>query len=215
MSGERQGIVLVAGASRGLGFEVVKAALDAGYHVRALARSAHEIDYVHDRLLKISGSASDPDVVGAAMVGTIAVITCIGVVPTLEPTTLFSDVARVVTTAMQVHGVPRLIAVTGIGVGDSRGAGGILFTALVAPILLGRVHEDREREEEIVRASPLDWTIVRPGFLTRFPPSGKYRVLTEPGDWKPGFVTRADLAAFLVGQIEDKTLVRQTPLVIG
>lgn len=214
MSEHRQGIVLVAGASRGLGLETAKAALDAGYHVRALARSAHDIDYQHDRLMKISGSAADPDIVGAAMVGANAVVTCIGVVPTLEPTTTFSDTARVVTTAMQVHGVRRLIAVTGIGVGDSRGAGGVLFTALVAPVVLGRVHDDREREEEIIRASPLDWTIVRPGFLTRFPPTGKYRVLSDPAHWKPGFITRGDLAAFLVGQIEDTSLIRQTPLVI-
>lgn len=208
------GIVLIVGASRGVGLATVKAALSAGHQVRALARSAHEIEIEDPALLKISGSGIDPDVVGAGVVGVSAVITCVGTLPTLDPVSLFSDTARVVTTAMQIHGVARLIAVTGIGVGDSKGAAGALFTHLIAPFLLGKVHEDREREEEIIRLSPLDWTIVRPGFLTRFPATGRYRVLTDPTQWKPGFIPRADLADFLVKQIDDRSFVRETPLVI-
>ena len=72
----------------------------------------------------------------------------------------------------------RLITVTGLGAGDSRGHGGLLYDAVVFPLLLKRVYDDKDVQEWIVRSSGLDWTIVRPGLLTNSPATGRYRVLT-------------------------------------
>ena len=63
----------------------------------------------------------------------------------------------------------RLIAVTGLGAGDSRGHGGFIYDAVVFPLLLKRVYDDKDVQERIVRSSGLDWTIVRPGLLTNRP----------------------------------------------
>jgi NAD(P)-dependent dehydrogenase (short-subunit alcohol dehydrogenase family) len=49
--------VLIIGASRGIGLETVKAALEAGYSVRALARSARRIPVDHPKLEKMAGDA--------------------------------------------------------------------------------------------------------------------------------------------------------------
>jgi hypothetical protein len=111
--------------------------------------------------------------------------------------------------------VKRLIAVTGLGAGDSRGHGGLLYDAVVFPLLLKRVYDDKDVQEWIIRSSGLDWTIVRPGLLADGPATGQYRVLTAPNDWRFGTISRADVADFLVRQIDDRSLMGTTPLLIN
>ena len=73
---------------------------------------------------------------------------------------------------MKAAGVKRLIAVTGLGAGDSRGHGGFLYDAVAFPLLLKRVYDDKDVQEWIIKSSGLDWTIVRPGLLTNSPATG-------------------------------------------
>jgi putative NADH-flavin reductase len=211
--------VLIIGASRGIGLETVRAALRAGHRVRALARSAASIPIQDANLDTVSGDALDRDTVRDALQDVHVVIQTLGVnfAPKLifEGTTLFSDSTRVLVDAMKVAGVKRLIAVTGLGAGDSRGHGGIIYDAVVFPLLLKRVYDDKDVQEWIVRSSGLDWTIVRPGLLTNRPATGRYRVLTASKDWQFGAISRSDVADFLVHQINDGTLVGTTPLLIS
>ena len=65
--------VLIIGASRGIGLETVKAALEAGYSVRALARSARRIPVSHPKLEKMAGDALDMATVKRALTGVDAV----------------------------------------------------------------------------------------------------------------------------------------------
>ena len=132
-----------------------------------------------------------------------------------ERTTLFSRSTRILVDAMKDAGVKRLIAVTGLGAGDSRGHGGFLYDALAFPLLLKRVYDDKDAQERIIRSSGLDWTIVRPGLLTNSPATGQYRVLTASKDWRFGIISRADVADFIVRQIDDRALIGATPLLIN
>ncbi len=116
---------------------------------------------------------------------------------------------------MKGAGVKRLIAVTGIGAGDSRGHGGLIYDAIAFPLILKRVYDDKDVQEWIIRSSDLDWTIVRPGLLTNKPATGRYRVLTASKDWQFGVISRADVADFLVRQVDDRSLIGTTPLLIG
>jgi hypothetical protein len=109
----------------------------------------------------------------------------------------------------------RLITVTGLGAGDSRGHGGLLYDAVRFPLLLNRVYDDKDVQEQIVKSSRLDWTIARPGLLTDSPATGRYRALTASKDWRAGSISRADVADFLVRQINDRALIGTTPLLIG
>jgi putative NADH-flavin reductase len=129
-----------------------------------------------------------------------------------EGTRLFSESTRILVDAMKTAGVRRLITVTGLGAGDSRGHGGLLYDAIVFPLLLKRVYDDKDVQEWIVRSSRLDWTIVRPGLLKDSPATGSYRVLTASSDWR---FSRADVADFLVRQVDDGTLIGTTPLLIS
>jgi putative NADH-flavin reductase len=211
--------VLVIGASRGIGLETVRIALRAGHSVRALARSAASISIQNVNLDKVSGNALDSGTIRKALQDTHVVIQTLGVDISprviFERTTLFSQSTRILVDAMKAAGVKRLIAVTGLGAGDSRGHGGFFYDAIAFPLLLKRVYDDKDVQEWIIRSSGLDWTIVRPGLLTKGPATGHYRVLTEPDAWRFGVISRADVADFLVRQIDDQALIGATPLLIN
>jgi putative NADH-flavin reductase len=211
--------VLIVGASRGIGLETVKTALRAGHSVRALARSAASIPIEDVSLQKISGDALDSDTILNAVEGVDAVIQTLGIDfsprTIFERTTLFSRSTRILVDAMKATGVKRLVAVTGLGAGDSRGHGGLLYDAVVFPLLLKRVYDDKDVQEWIIKSSALDWTIVRPGILNNAPATGRHRAVTNPEEWRFGVISRADVADFLVRQVEDPTLIGKTPLLVG
>ena len=79
---------------------------------------------------------------------------------------------------------------------------------------LGRAYDDKTVQERIVKESALEWVIARPGILTNRLPTGTYRVLADPREWRNGFISRADVADFLVKQIDDDTYVGQTPVLV-
>src|SRR4030095_2362873 len=123
--------LLIIGASRGIGFQTVKAALEAGHSVRALARSARRIPVGHPKLEKMAGDALEMATVKRALTGINAVIQSLGVSAgpeiILKPPRLCAKSTQVLVTAMQEARGKRLICVRGLGAGDSRGSGGFLY----------------------------------------------------------------------------------------
>ena len=92
--------------------------------------------------------------------------------------------------------------------------GGFLYSA-VFHLLLGRVYDDKDVQEWIVRRSTLDWVIVRPVILTDGPKTNAYRALVDPHCWTCGFISRADVADFLVKQIDDNAFLHMTPVLMS
>lgn len=210
--------LLIMGASRGIGLATVRAALDSGHEVRAYARSAASIAVDSPRLEKVPGNALSASHVGRALEGVDAVIQVLGADinanTLLGGTTLFSEATRILVDAMQKHGPRRLISVTGFGAGDSRDALGPLYR-LAFTFTLRKVYDDKDVQEQIIKASDLDWTIVRPGLLRDGRATGLYRVLTDPAEWQLGSVRRNDVAHFLVHEAEQPAYVHQTPAIIS
>src|SRR5205814_4729328 len=103
-----------------------------------------------------------------ALTGVDAVIQSLGVSAgpeiIFEPTRLFSKATQVLVTAMEQAQVKRLICVTGFGAGDSRDRGGFLYS-IASHLLLGRIYDDKDAQERIVRRSKPDWVLVRPASL--------------------------------------------------
>lgn len=212
-------VIVVIGASRGIGLETVKAALAAGHEVRALARSAAAIPLADPRLTRINADATDPVPLTAALTGADAAIQTLGRAPSLDMpftgTTLFSKGARALVDAMKASGVKRLVAVTGVGAGDSRGRGGLFYDTFLFPALLRKTYDDKDIQERIIRDSGLEWTIARPGILHDGAATGQCRALTDPKDWTASPVRRADVATFLVRETFARQYVHQTPLLIA
>jgi putative NADH-flavin reductase len=183
-----------------------------------LALKARSATAIRLKLEKMDGDAIDQYTIERALVGVDAVIQTLGVSATPElifsGTHLFSVATRIVVNAMEAATIKRLICVTGLGAGDSRGHGGLLYNAALW-LFLGRIYADKDAQEWIIRRSRLDWTIVRPSVLTNGPRTGAYRVLVDARDWRSGSISRADVADFHVKQLEDATLIRKTPVLTG
>ena len=125
---------------------------------------------------------------------------------------LLSRSTKLMVCAMERSGVKRFICESSMGVGDSRGQGGFIFTWIVLPILLRHVFADKEAQEKIIEASPLQWVIVRPGGLTNGPRTGKYRAGFEPTDCTiTCSISRADVADFMLKQVTDDTYLGKKP----
>ena len=208
--------VLIIGASKGIGLETTRQALEAGHHVRALARSANAISLPSPQLEKIRGDALNSDDIEAALTGIDVVIQTLGVgfADLFRPVHLFSDATRVLVAAMTARDVKRLICVTGFGAGDSRTSISCL-QRIPFNLVLGHAYKDKGLQEQLIKESPLDWTIVRPGVLTGGARTGRYKILEEPTQWRNGIISRANVADFLVRQIEDQAFVGKTPVLIN
>lgn len=208
--------VLIIGASKGIGLATTKAALAAGYEVRAFARSAAAMPLSDPRLEKMPGDATSPQDVEAALADVDAVIATLGVGlgDLIKPVHLFSDATRVIVAVMTEKSVKRLVCVTGFGAGDSRTSIGLL-QRVPFQIVFGRAYDDKTRQEDLIKQSGLDWTIARPGVLLNGPKSSRYKVLREPSSWRNGIISRASVADFLVKQIEHRAYLRAAPVLVN
>jgi putative NADH-flavin reductase len=131
----------------------------------------------------------------------------------LRTVTLFSEGTRRTIDAMNAAGVRRLAVITGFGAGESRGHGGWLYDCIGLPLVLGAIYADKDRQEGIVKASSLDWTIIRPTLLTNGPRTGNYRVLTDPAGVHGGQISRADCADCLLRALTEGAWSRQAILI--
>lgn len=207
--------VLVIGASRGIGLEAVKLGLERGHEIRALARTASQINISHSGLETRVGDALDPETVSAALEGIDVVIQALGVTSGVElvtrPVRLFSNATRILLPAMETRGAKRLICVTGYGAGDSRSTLGCV-QGFGFRLLLGRAYDDKDVQERLIKESDLEWIIARPVILTKGSLTGRYQALTERAQWRNGLISRRDVADFLVRQIDDDAYLGKTPV---
>ena len=204
--------VLIIGATGGTGRQLVAQALASGHEVTALVRNPAKIHIRHERLRVVQGDILDFESVERAVAGQEAVLSSLGTKSLFRRMKIFSKGRSNLLRAMTKHDVSRLICIIGIGAGDSRGHGGFFYDQIILPIILKRIYQDKDKQEELIRKSDRDWIIVRPGFLTNGPPKGNYRVLTDLTGITVGRISRADVAAFMLAQLNNDRYLRQTPL---
>ena len=190
--------LLVIGATRGIGHNLLEQALEEGHEVRALVRSSSRLNFQHHRITVIEGDILNQDAIERAVAGQDSVCVTIGIGPTWKPVSVFSRGTNNVIEVMKSSTAKELICVTGIGAGDSKNHGGLFYDKIIIPLLLKTLYEDKGRQEELVRNSGLDWVIVRPGFLTNGPLTTKYRALTDLEGATAGKISRADVAHFIL-----------------
>ena len=206
--------LLVLGATGGTGREIVRRAAAAGHGVTALVRSRASAASVLPGVELVEGDAREQAALERALAGCGAVASALGTgVSSFRKVTLLSDSTRALVAAMRQQAMGRLVCTTGVGAGDSRRHGGVLYDRLLLPVLLRTVYAGKDRQEQIVRDSGLEWVIVRPSLLKDGPGRGSYRVLTDLSGFHGGHVARADVADFVVGQAAEPTYLHRTPLV--
>ena len=204
--------LLVIGATGPTGCLIAQQATQAGHSVTCLVRRPEAGKDLGAASL-MQGDVLDPASLAGATLGQGAVISSLGsAISLLRPVTLLSEGTRNLITAMKRTGVRRLVCITGIGAGDSRGHGGFLYDRLIRPTILRQVYEDKDRQEAEVRASGLDWVIVRPGLLTDGPARGRYQARTDLAGYSAGKISRADVAAFALEQVTENTYLGRAPV---
>ena len=205
--------ILVLGATGGTGRLIVKEAIARGQDVAALVHSPEKAGDLKGAKL-VAGDARDVSVLRGTLSGRDAVVSALGTpVSPFREVTLLSSATQALVKAMQEEHVSRLVAITGIGAGDSAGHGGFLFDKLILPLLLRNVYADKDRQEAIVRTSDLDWVLVRPAVLNDKPGRGAVRVLTDLSNFNGGTVSREDVARFVLDQVATDRWGRKSPLI--
>jgi len=205
--------LLVIGATRGIGREVVDMAVEHGHQVRAFARGAASIPE-GPRLELWPGDATNSEDLRPAVEGVDGVVMSLGLPKSLSfiyrPTRLFSSATAALLPVMEKAKVKRLLVVTGFGAGKSRDRISAL-ERIPFHAVFGRAYADKSRQEALIEASDLNWTIVRPGVLTNGPETGVYQVLENPESWRNGVIARKEVARFLLTAFEMRSHVRETP----
>ena len=201
--------LLIVGATGGTGRQLVARALERGFRVTALARDPSKLRMEHPLLTVVQGDVLDPASLDAAMRGQEAVLSALGHKRYFHPTRILSEGTGNVVRAMETHGARRLVCMSSLGIGDSAGRMGLYYTFFVIPLILPFYFWDKTRQEMTIAGSSVDWTIVRPGALTNGSRRGRVRHGARIGNyiWTVR-VSRADVADFMIDQLELSTYLR-------
>ena len=150
-----------------------------------------------------------------ALDGCDAVVSSLGTgLSPFREVSVLTEATRALVPAMTRSGVRRLVCISALGVGDSRGHGGFVFDRLFLPLLLRHAYKDKGRQEAAIRASSLDWVIVRPAMLINNPARGSLRAVSDLAGVNGGKIARADVARFVVEQLATDTWLRRTPVIL-
>lgn len=207
--------VLVLGATGGTGRLIVQQAVAAGHEVVALVRDKAKAGQLTGASL-VEGDARSQEALAVALVGCDAIVSALGTgVSPFKQVSLLSTATEALVAQMEQRGVRRLVCITGLGAGDSRGHGGFLFDNVIMPLLLRNVYADKDRQEAIVRGSSLDWTLVRPMVLTDKTATNKIEALVDLATVHGGTISRSDVAKFVVKELSERRWLRQAPLIRG
>lgn len=209
--------VLLIGATGFSGREVLRELLAQQHNVTVITRNTSYIDPQLQPAKVIEGSVLDAALVDQAVISQDAVISCLGIggKGNATPNSLVSDATQILVAAMEKHEVKRLITMSNVGAGDSYGFQPWFFTKVILPFFmkwLKVIIDDKNVMEPIIMGSHLDWTILRfPNIVDR-PPKGNVTISFDGKGLKQS-ITNREVAALMVTQLHDQSLVHAAPCV--
>lgn len=190
--------VLVAGASGGIGREVLRLLAPRVPTVRALTRSPAKRTRLQDAGADevVVDDLLDPTDLSRAVDGADAVLSAVGSsVAAVRGSGPFVDGAgtRALLDAAVDAGVEAFVMASALGVGDEPASP----LAAAFDLFIGPVQRAKAETEATIRAAPIRGTILRPGILTNGPRTDAVTV-ARPGARLWGLVSRADVARLMV-----------------
>ena len=117
--------------------------------------------------------------------------------------------------AMKSQGIRRLIMTSTLSAKDSKDKPDFKTKAMVNLVktTMHAAYEDIVNVAETVRASDLDWTIVRLAILNNKPKSGKVKAGYVGTGEVATQISRADIADFMLKQITDTKYLHEAPAI--
>lgn len=203
--------VIIFGASRGTGRQLVDQARTLGHRVTAFARSPDASLQSDPALRVVRGDLLDAGAVARAVEGQDVIYSAVGIAPGngRKPTTLFSEGMKHITTGARPAGVRRIIALGSCGTDPETRP--FLPVRLLAPFLkpfFRGIYDDLVRMETWLATVDLDWTVIRPPYLTDGKLTGRYRVGVRQHLPNVARISRADLAHCMLKITSDATTFR-------
>ena len=199
--------IIVFGSTGGIGRQVIAQALDAGHQVTALARRPEMLTIQNERLRAVRGDALELASFQGELTGQEVVISALGIL-TKEPTLFYSSSMNNIIAGMRASGTVRLLCVSA-GATDPSG----WQRWIIKPILwrlYGGMYADLLRMETAVKASGLNWTILRLPRLMDEPRRGRYHVAVNRHLMLGFSISRGDVADFIVTHLKDPSTYRTT-----
>ena len=191
--------IAILGATGKTGGHAMRLALDAGHHVRVLARDPAKLTTKHDRLEVVKGDATKVEDCARVIDGCDAVIAALGP-PGLGATTLRQDAAKAITAAMKDKGTKTIVWLSALGVGENlaQARKTSLVATLFMKLLLKKTYVDADAAEQALRGSGVDYVICRPPELTNRAARGHVDEVPEDQKLPRLSIPRADVAAWML-----------------
>ena len=205
--------IIVFGPTGGTGRQLVARALAAGHDVTAFTRKSAALE-AHQRLTIVTGATDDPHAVGRAIAGQEAVLCALGGRPWRRHERVCSTAVRNIAPSMAKHGVRRIVAISTFGAGNTRPHVGWLARNLLFKFVLRSEVNDKEAMETQLSDTNLDWIVVRVGLLTDAPARGIWRAADDGSISGMGNIARADVASFMLDQLEKEAWIRRRPVIM-
>jgi putative NADH-flavin reductase len=205
--------ITIFGATGKTGQYLLSQALEAGHDVTVLVRNPSKLQERADRVRVVQGNVLDAAAVDDAVAGSEAVLSLLGP-SSNKPTFEISQGTDNILAAMRRHGVRRLVISAGAGVRDPQDRPTPLhaFFGGLVRVLSPNVVNDMQQVVDKVRASDLDWTIVRAPMLIEGPRTGRVWAGPVSGEMGPR-VSRANFAHFVLQQVDSTQYLRQAPAI--
>lgn len=204
--------ILILGATGATGQHLVKQALSAGHAVTAIVRDPAKVP-TQPNLTIVKGDVNSATDLEPLMRGQDAVISALGPRAKGDPICATSSVATV--TAMKKAGLKRVVWLSAGGVGDSRAAitkASFVFGNIILPLFLAKAYANHLIAEDTLKASGLDWTVLRPVQLVD-KKTGNPAAAAPLGTPPPGLkISREDVAAFMLNELECAAHLRTMPI---
>ena len=200
--------IVIFGATGGTGQELVKQALEQNYTVTAFLRNPEKLKFTTKDLLISKGNVLNAQDVEGAVKNQDVVICSLGV-PAKDKTTLRADGTANIIKAMEDNKVSRFICQTSLGYGDSEEVLPWHMKYIIVPFILKNAFKDHALQESKIEKSRLDWTIVRPGNMTNGKKTGQFKEGFDSTEKIKLKISRADVAHFMLSQIEKSNYIHK------
>jgi putative NADH-flavin reductase len=200
--------IIIFGATGGTGQQLVEQALERNFIVSAFVRNPDKLDIKNEKLKVIAGNVLEYKDVVSAIKNQDVVFCCIGM-PSSDKSGLRARGTAQIVKAMEETGITRLVCQSTIGFGDSKKMLPWHMKYIIVPLILKNAFADHDNQEKIIEKTNLDWTIVRPGNLTNGIRTREYKHGFDYAEKFKLIVSRADVADFMLNQIDNQKYLRK------
>jgi len=204
--------VIVFGSTGTIGRHLIKQSLEKGHQVMAFCRNKEQLnEFAHPNLKTVEGDVFNIADVNSAIKNQEVVIIALGSGKSRK-SIVRSEGTKNIIAAMRTNGVSRLICQSTLGAGESNDNLNFFWKHIMFGWFLKQIFLDHELQEQYVKNSNLDWTIVRPAAFTDGEKTENYLHGFSPTDKSIKLkISRADVANFILQQVADQSYLHQTP----